>query len=287
MELEHVADDNAEPVEVMNVTTLEVLNRSEIDIAIATAKRYPRSVIEAKRTAQTLATLDADVAATMFYVIPRGGKRIEGPSVRLAEIMGHSWKNLRYGARTVEITTTHVVAQGVCFDLENNTQAAFEVRRRITDKQGRRYNEDMITVTAQAAQSIALRNAIFRIIPFSLVKSIYDAAKQCAVGEALTMTQRRTKALEWFAKVGVTEARILTFLERKAVEEIDIDDLVTLTGIRTAIADGETTTDSVFADAQPKPEPITGSPAERIIRRVTEAHGTKEKDHDSETQAEA
>lgn len=275
-------EENGDPVEVTTFTALDVLNRSEIDIAIATAKRYPRSVVEAKRTAQTLATLDADVAASMFYVIPRAGKRIEGPSVRLAEIMGHSWKNLRFGTRTIDITTTHVVAQGVCYDLENNTQAAFEVRRRIIDSKGRRYSEDMITVTAMAAQSIALRNAIFRIIPFSLIKSIYEAAKQCAVGEALTMTQRRTKALEWYAKVGATEARVLTFLGRKAVEEIDIDDLVTLTGIRTAITDGETTVDTVFADAQPKPEPITGTPAERIMKRMAEATTVEEPD-DSQT----
>jgi hypothetical protein len=258
--------------EVQSMTTLDVLNRSEIDIAIATAKRYPRSITAAKRDALTLATLDEETAATMFYALPRGGKRIEGPSVRLAEIIGHAWGNIRYGARTVEIGADHVTAQGVCFDLEKNVQASYEVRRRITDKHGRRYNDDMINVTANAANSIALRQAIFKVIPYSLVKSIYEEARQAAIGKALTMEQRRARAFEWYAKLGVSEARVLTLLGHKAVEDVTIDDLVTLTGLKTALTDGETTVEEAFADATPvKEPPAAGSTGDRLAAKLKAA----------------
>lgn len=55
-----------------------------------------------------------------------------------------------------------MTAQGVFHDLERNVAITYEVRRRIVDKNGRRYKPDMIGVTANAACSIALRNAILR-----------------------------------------------------------------------------------------------------------------------------
>ena len=60
-------------------TALEAVDRASIDIQIATAKQYPRSVDKALKEALTLATLDEETAASMFYVLPRAGKRIEGP----------------------------------------------------------------------------------------------------------------------------------------------------------------------------------------------------------------
>ena len=68
--------------------TLSVLSRAEIDVQITTAKRYPRSVTAFRREAEEMATLDEETAGSMFYVLPRAGKNIEGPSVRLAEIVG-------------------------------------------------------------------------------------------------------------------------------------------------------------------------------------------------------
>jgi hypothetical protein len=71
-----------------------------------------------------------------------------------------------------------VTAQGVCHDLQSNTFIAYEVRRRITGKGDRKYSDDMIGVTGNAASSIALRNAILKIIPKVFWDGIYQAARQ-------------------------------------------------------------------------------------------------------------
>ena len=228
--------------------TLSKLMRAEIDVQIATAKRYPRSVTGFKREAEEMATLDEETAGSMFYVLPRAGKSIEGPSVRLAEIVGSAWSNLRYEARVVEIADRYISAQGTCFDLEKNVAARVEVRRRITDKKGRRYNDDMIAVTANAACSIALRQAIFKVVPFAYVKDIYEKAKVVAIGKGLTMDQRRNRALEWFGKVGAKSEQILKILGRKGLEDITVDDLIILQGIKTAIQDNETTWDGIIEE---------------------------------------
>jgi len=225
---------------------MSILARAEIDIQIATAHQYPRSITQFRREALAMATMDVDTAESCFYKLPRGGKIIDGPGVRLAEIVGSAYGNMRYGARIVGEEGDFIVAQGIAHDLEKNVAATIEVRRRIVNKQGRRFDTDMIGVTANAACSIALRNAIFKVIPRSFVNSIYESAKQVAIGDASTLVERRTRALETLAKMGAMEDRVLAMLGKAGIEDIDLTDLELLTGLRTAIKDGDTTVDQAF-----------------------------------------
>ncbi len=231
---------------VTPLTALEALNRSEIDVQIATARRHPRTMSHFKERALALATLDEETAGSMFYRLPRDNRTIEGPSVRLAEIVGCSWGNLRYAGRIVDEGREFITAQGICHDLETNNAASVEIRRRISNRHGQRYSIDMIQVTANAAISIAIRQAIFKIIPFAFVKPIYEAAVHVAVGNAETLTQRRTRALEWFTKLGIDEQAVLKLLGRADIEAMTVKDLETLTGLRTALKDGETTVEEAF-----------------------------------------
>lgn len=240
---------------VTDSSALEALNRSEIDTLVATAKRYPRSISAALREAEQLATLDHETASSCYYVLPRAGKKIEGPSVRLAEIVASSWGNVSCASRIVSIDATQVVAQGICVDLEKNNRQSCEVRRRITDSKGRRYAEDMIAVTCNAAASIALRNAIFKVIPAALVHQVYLRAREASVAGGSTMTEKRDAALAWYRTQGVKDADVLELLDRRGVEDITIEDLITLRGIYTAIRDGDTT---LAAALKPKSQAVTG-----------------------------
>ncbi len=75
---------------------------AEVDQQITTAHAYPRSVDQAVKNILTLATLDAETAAECVYALPRGGKPIKGPSIRLAEIIQSQWGNNRVGTRVVQ-----------------------------------------------------------------------------------------------------------------------------------------------------------------------------------------
>lgn len=242
--------DNEQPKEValepVPLTALESQERANVDMLISTAKRFPRSLTACKARALQLATLDPDTAAECFYKLTRGGKVIEGPSIRLAEIIASTWQNIRSGARTIAESATTVTAQAYCHDLENNVFMAREVDRRITKSDGTRYNDDMISTTRNAACSIALRNAIFTVIPKAYVKTVYDAAKKVAVGDLKTLAERRGKAIEYFNKHGVDNARIFHALQVKGIDDIGLEQLEILTGLKTAIADKETTLDEAF-----------------------------------------
>jgi len=227
---------------------LAALNRVEIDIQIATAKRWPRSIGRFKELVRTLATLDEETAGSMFYALPREGRTIDGPSIRFAEIVGSAWTNLRYGGRIMGIDERHVTAQGAAFDLENNLACTVEVKRRITDKHNRRYSDDMITTTSQAAISIALRNAIFRVVPFALIKDVYEEARTASIGKGKTMAQRRQLAADTFAKWGVAPDKMCAVAGKASLDDLDDEALIKLRGIVTAIRDGETTIDEVLRE---------------------------------------
>jgi hypothetical protein len=237
-------ETNATPVSMTD------LMRSEIDIQITTAKKYPRSIEQFRQQATMMATMDTAIAASCFYKLKRKGKEgtvvIEGPSVRLAEIVASSWKNLRFGARIIAEDARFVTAQGVAHDLENNVCVVIEVSRRITGSDGRRYSDDMIGVTKNAACAIALRNAIFKAVPFTYAKQIYEAAKKTAIGDAKTLNERRTQMVEAFSKLGVTVEQILIYCEKPSMEDIGLAEIEDLAGCFQAIRDNETTVDEQF-----------------------------------------
>lgn len=244
-------DVNAER-EIMTAEagTIAILNSSEINQQIATAHKFPRSVKKFLNEARELVTLTESVADECIYALPRDGKTIEGPSARFAEIMVHAWGNSRAGARVVDEGSEFVTAQGVFHDLEKNVAITYEVKRRITDKNGKRYKPDMIGVTANAACSIALRNAILKGVPKALWAQLYEDARRIVMGDAKTLANRRAEALTYLQKLGATEPMVLALLGVSGVEDITLDHLVTLRGIATAIKEGDTTVEQAFG---PKP----------------------------------
>ncbi|SRR5579871_588848 len=238
------------------------ISKAELDQAITTARQYPRSLKRFLSECLDMATLNERIAQECIYALPRDGRIIEGPSARLAEIVASAWGNCRAGARVVEESREFVTAQGVFMDLERNVSITFEVRRRITGRDGRRFKADMIGVTGNAACSIALRNAVFKGIPKAFWSDIYDAARKVVAGDSKTIANRRAEALSYLQKLGATEPMVLAKLGVAGVEDIGLDELVLLRGLATAIKEGDTTVEEAFA-----PEPPAGSqPASQTAR---------------------
>lgn len=227
--------------------TVALLNKGEIDMQIATAHKYPRSIKRFRDEVLGLVTLNETIAQECFYSMPRDGKNIEGPSARFAEVVASCWGNSRAGARIVSDVGDFVTAQGVFHDLERNVAITYEVPRRIVDKQGRRFKVDMIGVTANAASSIALRNAILKGVPKALWNDLYESARQVAIGDVQTLANRRARALVVLQKMGVQPAQVFAFLGIQGEPDLTLEHLGTLFGITTAIKEGDTTPEQAFA----------------------------------------
>ena len=229
---------------------------SDVDIQVATAKRYPRSIGKAKERAIEMATLDQETAAACIYPKTRAGKIIEGPSARLAEIIATSWGNLRVAAKTVGEDDKFSYAQAVGWDLETNVAISYETKRRITNRDGKRFGDDMIMTTANAAISIAFRNVVFRVIPRAYVNEIYGAARKAAAGSSKTLKQQRTEMIKYFQDQGVAEQRILDLLSIAKIDDITLDHLATLRGIATSIKSGVTSVKAFFSRHNERPNAV-------------------------------
>lgn len=221
------------------------LDRASIDMQVATAKKYPRSITKALKEAEEMACMDPDTAGSMFYHLPRG-KGIDGPSVRLAEIMLYSWQNMRAEAGAISEDRKYVTAMGTAFDLERNIAVRITVKRRITDKDGNRYNDDMIGVTMNAATSIAFRNAVFKCIPASFSNRIYHRARRVSAGEGKDIDSVRTKVLDFFGQHGVKPDQVYKLVGVEGFQDLGTGQIITLRGIATAIRDGDTTIEQTF-----------------------------------------
>lgn len=242
--------ESQELIEIKEVnpseTALYLLTKAEIDTQIATAKAFPRSIKSFQDKAMSMAIISEEVAASCTYALPRAGKTIEGPSIRLAEIVVAAYGNIRAGARVISNDGKTITVQGTCHDLENNVAVQVEVKRKITNKQGQTFNEDMQVLTGNAACSIAYRNAVYKVIPAALILSVHEKTKEVARGTAETLVARRTKAVDYFKSLKVTEKQICEVLEIKKIEDIDLDKLATLTGMKAAIKNGESIVKDLF-----------------------------------------
>lgn len=252
-----IGDDNGSngtAIELVSGSALQALTRAEVDMQIATAKKYPRNLSRVVARATELATFSLDMAESCFYRLVRRGeggreKVIEGPSIRMAEIILSSWGNLRAGSRIVDIGDQFLTAQGVVHDLENNVLVTKETQRRITTKHGKRYGDDMIVVTANAAASIALRNATFSVIPRAVASEVEAAIKaKMEKGGFGSLEQLRERMVVAFGKLGVKPDELERHLQKK-VSAISMVDVMEMRRVYTTINDGLRTVEQVFRGA--------------------------------------
>ncbi|NLS03575.1 hypothetical protein HGP14_09415 [Rhizobium sp. P32RR-XVIII] len=224
------------------------LQKAEIDQLITTARAYPRSMKRVQNAIMSMATLDEESAEECMYALPRGGKPIKGPSIRFAEILKQSFGNCRAGARVVDVDRVEmfVEAEGVFHDLETNSSTTARVRRRISDKHGKLFKDDMIIVTGNAACSIAMRNAILAGVPKPLWRRAYETVQATITGDVTTLSENREKALKALAAFGVKPEQIFSALGREGIEDVNVDDIGTLRGMYSALKNGEATVEEMF-----------------------------------------
>lgn len=238
---------------ITQADSLTAIDRAQADSQIATAHQFPRNITTAINNILNIATLDTETAEECFYALRRrnadgSSNIIEGPSVRLAEIVASSWGNLRVMTQIVANDGKTITARGVCWDLETNLAIACDVKRRITGKNGQPFSEDMQIVTGNAAAAIALRNAIFKVVPMGLLKKTIGQIKEVALGQAIDMETSRRNCLANFAKAGVTSEMIFAYFDIKSTDELDREKIFELKATWQAIKEGSTTVKEAFLD---------------------------------------
>lgn len=241
-----------EIVQTASVNPLADLERASIDMQIATAHQYPRSLAKFKENALALVTLDEETAASCLYRRPVGKDRdgnetyAEGMSVRMAEIVAGCYGNLRVGTRTIESTPRYVVVQGVAHDLESNFLSTAECKEATVKRNGQPYDERMRIVIEKAAAAKARRDAIFQVVPRASAKFLETAAKNLLFGNASSITKWRTRIAAWVKTLGIEEKRVWNALGIAGADDLKQSEIETLIGIQNALKAGDATLDEAF-----------------------------------------
>lgn len=227
------------------------LERAAIDVQIATAHQFPRSMQAFLNRATALATIDSEVAESCIYRRPVGkdGNKViyaEGKSVRFAEIVASTYGNIRVAAQIVEQTPKFVKVRGMAHDLESNFASACEIIEPTVYKDGTPYKESQRILIAKAALAKARRDATFQVIPGALCKPIENAVKELLVGKGQPFEIRVAKVEAWVKTLKVSAKRVWESLGIKGPKDLTIDLITDLIGIKTAIDSGEISQEDAF-----------------------------------------
>jgi hypothetical protein len=246
-----------EEVQLTPIANMDAATRSEINLQVQFAMDHPRKISVVLKEIEELVTLNQEIAEESFYTLKRKNadgsvKLIQGPSIRFAEVLCYCWGHVRWQKEISDLDNEFVTGLGIFMDLQRNIVGRVKTKRRITDKNGKRYGADMIQVTGNASSSLAYRNAVTGTIPQALWKGILEKAKVVAVGGTASIGEKRVKALEYGAKIGVSQEQIFETLGIQGINDIGVDELIALKGLFNSLKDGETTIEEAFGDPYEK-----------------------------------
>jgi hypothetical protein len=193
--------------------------------------------------------MNQPVAMEMMYSVPRAGKQLIGPSVRFAEAVLSAWGNCHAAVRIKDVAGDFIIAESAFYDAEKNARLTVEVKRRITDKNGKRFNADMIGVTGAAASSIALRGAILRGVPKALWADLFEQAKQTAAGDISSVQKTRTEIVAIFRALGVTDAMLMNALGVQGMADVGTDEIVALQAWHKQLLSKESSLEDIFGSS--------------------------------------
>ncbi|WP_313469873.1 hypothetical protein [Lysinibacillus sp.] len=174
----------------------------EVKGQIFMAKQFPRNTFQAEQRIIDSCQRPA-LAQVAMYQYPRGGQRVTGPSIRLAEVLAQNWGNLSFGIQELEQRDGESVAKAYCWDLETNVrqEKVFTVKHSMKAKGAIKKLDDPRDIYEKVANDGArrLRTCILGIIPGDIVdKAIIQCNNTLAGNSKGPLKDRIGNALKTF-----------------------------------------------------------------------------------------
>lgn len=191
-----------------------------------------------------------------FYGWGVGKDRIEGPSIKCANVLAGLWGNNTVRMEPVQDLGDSWVFTAAFIDLETGATMTRQFRQSKTSKvYGKHDEERKADMRFQIGQSKASRNVILNALPEWLVRRAMDAAK-LGVRKRIEahiaqngIEHARDLVVKALGKVGVKPEAIAAKMNRSTVSSLTIDDLVTLNGDIRAIDEGSEAPIALFPAA--------------------------------------
>lgn len=214
----------------------------EVQAAMVIAKKFPRDEVESFNRIMTSCQRKS-LAENAMYEYPRGGTKVTGPSIRLAESMAQNWGNLDFGIIELEQKNGESQVMAYAWDLETNTRQTkiFNVPHIRSTKKGNVPLTDPRDIYEMVANQGArrLRSCILGVIPGDVIDSaITQCHKTLAEGNTEPLIDRVRKGIKLFEeKFSVTQQMLEKFIGCKC-EAFSENDMIRLNNVYRSLKDG-------------------------------------------------
>ncbi|PAE27885.1 hypothetical protein CHI07_16935 [Paenibacillus sp. 7884-2] len=249
----------------------------EVKGQIFMARQFPRNVFQSENRILDACKRPA-LAQTAIYSYPRGQTKVEGPSIRLAEVLAQNWGNLSFGIKELEQRPGESVAMAYAWDLETNVrqEKVFTVphSRKAGGKIAKLTDPRDIYELVANNGARRVRACILGVIPGDIVeKAVMECNRTMAGANETPLKDRIANGIKAFKEqFRVTQEQI----EEKfgynvtAFSEIDYVELI---NIFNSLKDGMAKPEDVFGRKQSTNKQATEQPKSNL----TEAFQTNEK----------
>ena len=215
----------------------------EVQAAMVVAKNFPRIPQESmNRILDSCARPSLAEAATYEY--NRGGSKIYGPSIRLAECLAQNWGNIDFGFIELDRKSGESTVMAYAWDLETNTRRSliFAVKHQREVNGGSKAltsERDIYEVVANQAQR-RVRACILALIPGDVID---NAMHQCdltlkARDQGIPLEQRIQDMIKAFEGYEITPAMLAAFCGKQSEKNLDEADIRKLRKAYTSLRDG-------------------------------------------------
>lgn len=238
---------------LQSVTAQMVSSRQtqEVQMAMLGAKRFPRDNVQAfNRILQ--ACRRRTLAEKAMYEYPRGGEKVTGPSIRLAEAVALAWGNIDFGVVELEQRVGESQMMAYAWDMETNCRQTkiFTVpHARYTKKGGMQPLTDPRDIYEMTANQGArrLRACILGVIPGDVIDAAITACNQTLSGGSkeplIDRVRKMTRMFQEDFGVPLDAIERLCGCNADAFSE---QDMLRLGKIYTSLRDGMATREDYF-----------------------------------------
>lgn len=259
----------------------------QVQVAMLAAKRFPRDEVDAYNRI-IRACQRKSLAEQAQYEYPRGGQKVTGPSIRLAEALAQNWGNMDYGVMELGQKEGSSEMMAYAWDLETNTRATrvFSIKHWRDTKAGGyelKDSRDIYELTANFGAR-RVRACILEVIPGDVVEAAQD---QCDLtlksGNTEPLIDRVRSMVKAFEdKFSVSKGMIEEYLSCKS-EAFSENDFIRLRKIYKSLIDGMSKREDYFKIASPKSsEPVSTKLDDKFKKKEDKKETTKVKNAEDE-----
>lgn len=251
-----------------SVTAEMVTSRQaqEVQAAMVIAKKFPRDEVDSYNRIMRSCQRKS-LAEQSMYEYPRGGTKVTGPSIRLAEAMAQNWGNIDFGIIELEQKSGESQVMAYAWDLETNTRQTkiFSVPHVRSTKKGNVALTDPRDIYEMVANQGArrLRACILGIIPGDVQEAAIEKCMETLTkGETEPLIDRVRKMAKAFEDAySVTLPMIEKYLGCKS-DAFSENDFIRLKNVYKSLRDGMAKREDYFEIAAPADQKEVKDPFE-------------------------